>query len=312
MSRQLVAAAEAGANVPATGAALALARALATTVEALFAVPAGTPVPVLSEPLRDGAAVRVGRVGERIVAAELPDHGTAGAAWAAADGLIESGELRLFPRAMPAGLVMAGCDPALGVAEAMLRGLGSRSLLAVPAATGTALEALARGRVHAAVVHAPTDRFPAPAQPIVRWKLARWQVGIGLAARSGSLEGVLRSRRPLVGRDRAASSQQALERAADRLGLRVPTGGPVASGHIEAARLAGVLRGAGVTTEAAAAAFGLEFLALEEHDVEIWLAARWRDEPGTIELGNLLASAAFTERVAAFGGYDLTECGTPV
>ncbi len=298
--------------MPATGAALALARALGTTVEALFAVSAHGPVSALGDRLPESAPVRVGRVGDRIVAAELPDHGTAGAAWAIADGMIEAGELRLFPRAVPAGLVMAGCDPALGVAEELLRGLGPRSLLTVPAATGTALDTLARGRIHAAVVHGPAGRLPEPAQPIVRWRLARWRVGIGLATRRSSLEGVLRSRRPLVQRDRAASSQQALERAADRLHITLPTGGPTSSGHIDAARRAAMLRGAGVTTEAAAAAFGLDFLALEVHDVEIWLAEQWRDEPAMIELGNLLASAAFTERVAAFGGYDLTGCGTRV
>jgi hypothetical protein len=67
-----------------------------------------------------------------------------------------------------------------------------------------------------------------------------------------------------------------------------------------------------VTTEAAARAFGLHFLALEEHVVQIWLAERWRDHPGVETLGNLLAAAAFTERVAQFGGYDLDGCGTPV
>src|SRR5207302_2118732 len=132
-------------------AALGLARALACTVEELFAPASVNVVAALGEPLREGAALRVGRVGDRLVAAELADHGAAGAGWAKPDATIQDGALRLFPGASPRGLVLTGCDPALGVAEAMLDGLGPASLLALSAATGTGLAALRRGDVHAAV-----------------------------------------------------------------------------------------------------------------------------------------------------------------
>ncbi|HEY5319202.1 MAG TPA: helix-turn-helix transcriptional regulator, partial [Solirubrobacteraceae bacterium] len=131
VSRQLIAAVEAGHNAPAVDAALGLARALGTTVEELFAEPSPDVVLALGGRLRDGTAIRVGRVGEQLVAAELADHGVAGAAWAKPDGVLDTGRLRLFPGAAPAGCVLAGCDPAFGVAEAMLGGLGSRSLLAI-------------------------------------------------------------------------------------------------------------------------------------------------------------------------------------
>ncbi len=70
-----------------------------------------------------------------------------------------------------------------------------------------------------------------------------------------------------------------------------------------------VLGCAAVTTESAARAFGLRFHPLEEHVVQVWLAERWRDHPGVGALGDLLTSAAFTERVEQFGGYDLAGCG---
>ena len=111
-------------------------------------------------------------------------------------------------------------------------------------------------------------------------------------------------------RDPAAASQQALQRATAETEVRTAPSGPVAGGHIEAARLAALLGCAAVTTESAARAFALHFLALEEHIVQIWLAERWRDHPGVAALGNLLAASAFTERVAQFGGYDLDGCGT--
>ena len=139
VSRQLVAAVEAGHNTPAVDAALGLARALATNVEELFGDTVAGVVPVLGDRLREGAPLRVGRVADQLVAAELADHGVAGASWVKPDGVLDGGQVRLFPGTAPAGIVIAGCDPALGVAEAMLGGLGPRSLLAISAPTDTAL-----------------------------------------------------------------------------------------------------------------------------------------------------------------------------
>jgi hypothetical protein len=305
---------EAGHNVPAVDAALGLARALGTSVEDLFAATPtpGAPTPALGGRLRERVPLRVGRVGDRLVAAELADHGTAGAAWASPDGILEDGALRLFPAAAPAGLVIAGCDPALGIAEAMLQGLGPRSLLALSAASGVALRALARGDVHAAVVHGPEQQLPNPPVDVVRLHLARWCVGLGVApGPRRSLTALLTGAVPIAQRDPAAASQQALERAAAKAGVPEPPAppGPRAGGHIHAARLAATLGCAAVTTESAARAFGLRFLALEEHVVQVWLADRWLGHPAADALGDLLASAAFTERVSQFGGYDLAGCG---
>lgn len=309
-----MAAVEAGRHSPAVDAALSLAQALATTVEELFPGSPPEVVAALGGRLRDGAPVRVGRVGDQLVAADLDDHGIAGAGWAKPDGVIEAGRLRLFPGARPAGGVISGCDPAFGVAERMLDGLGQRSLLAIPSATDTALRALQRGRIHAAVVHGVKHRLPEPAVPAVRWHVARWQVGLAVARtrRGHSLEALLGGDIPVAQRDPAAASQQALERARVAAGIERPAPGPAASGHLDAARIAATLEGAGITTEAAARAFGLHFLALEDHVVEVWAAERWLDHPGVNALAELLSTAAFTERVAHFGGYDLTSCGERV
>ena len=314
VSRQLVAAVEAGRNMPAVDAALGLAHALATSVEELFADRPPNVVAALGERLGDGVSLRVGRVAGQLVATELADHGIAGAGWAKPDGVLEEGELRLFPGATPAGVVIAGCDPALGVAESMLDGLGPRSLLAISAPTGTALRALQRGGVHAAVVHGRPHELPEPPIPVVRWHLARWQVGLAVSAklRSHSLEAVLHSGAPIAQRDAAAASQQAFERARVAAGVGPLPAGPQATGHLDAARIAATLDGAAVTNEGAARAFGLGFLGLEDHVVEVWVAQRWRDHPGIGALGEVLATRAFTERVTHFGGYDLTQCGERV
>jgi transcriptional regulator with XRE-family HTH domain len=312
VSRQLVAAVETGHNTPGVDAALGLARALGTSVEELFAEAPPAVVPVLGERLGDGVPLRLGRVADQLVAAELADRGVAGAGWAKPDGLLEAGKLRLFPGASPAGMVLAGCDPAIGVAEAMLTGLGPRSLLAISAPTGTAIRALERGSVHAAVVHGMPGELPEPPVPVIRWHLGRWQVGLGVApgVPGGSLEAVLTGDVPVAQRDPAATSQQAFEHASTKAGITQVARGPRAAGHIDAARIAAIINGAAVTTHAAARAFDLRFLALEDHTVEIWVAERWSDLPGTTALAELLTSSAFTDRVAQFGGYDLAGCGT--
>lgn len=311
VSRQLVAAVEAGQNTPAVDAALRLANALVTTVEELFPPTTSMVFPALGAPLPEGTLVRVGAVGDRLMAASLPDHGIAGAAWAAPDGIVEGGRARLFGGITPRGFVLAGCDPALGVAEAMLEGLGSRSLLAISATTGSALSSLGRGDIHGAVVHGPRDRLPKPPVPVQRLHLARWQVGLAAAPRLGrrSVRALLDGTVPIAQRDPAAAGQQALERAAARAGLASTLPGPVVDGHIQAARTASALGCAAVTIEAAARPFDLRFHALEEHVVEVWVADRWREHPGFVALGNILAGAAFTERIAHFGGYELRDCG---
>jgi DNA-binding XRE family transcriptional regulator len=313
VSRQLVAAVESGQNTPGVDAALRLARALSTTVEELFGDAPADWVAALGDELPAGVPLRVGTVGHRMVAVQLSDHGTAGAGWAAPDGVLDGDRLTLFPGAAPAGLVLAGCDPALGVAEAMLRGLGGRSLMSISAPTGAALAALAAGRLHAAVVHGRAGELPRPPLPVTRLHLARWQVGVGMAPalHRGSLEDLLQGDVAVVRRDPAAASQQAFDRAVQRTGAGPAAFGPLAGGHIEAARLAGVLGTAGVTNEAAARAFGLRFIPLEDHVVEIWLDRRWRDHPGVDALGELLCARAFTDRIAQFGGYDLAGCGSP-
>jgi molybdopterin-binding protein len=214
VSRQLVAAVEAGQNAPAVDAALRLATALRATVEQLFSPRRPVAIPALGEPLREGALLRVGRVGDQLVAAELADHATAGAGWAKPDGAFLRGALRLFPGVNPAGLVIAGCDPALGVAEAMLQGLGPRSVLAISTATGTALRALKTGRVHAAVVHGLDGKLPRSPVPVLRLHLARWQVGVAASPklRKRSLAALLGGATAIAQRDPAAASQQALER----------------------------------------------------------------------------------------------------
>ena len=303
VSRATIGAVEQGRHVPAADAAVRIARVLGSTVEALFGgedEPALLHAePVLGGRLPDGAPVRAGGVGGRVVAAALGDD-----EWAAPDGVVEAGRLRLLAPAVPSGLVVAGCDPALGVAASLL---GAERLVAISATSGQALKALEGGRCHAALVHGP--RLQAPAG-VRRIHFARWQAGVGFDRSLGdpSLEALIDDV-PLIARPRTAATQQAVDRAARRLGLDPSAPAGVADTHVDAARTAQWERCAAVTMEPVAARFGLDFLALEEHAVELWVGERWLDHAGLAAVADLLGSRAFRDRLAPMPGYDLSQSG---
>jgi molybdate-binding protein len=64
--------------------------------------------------------------------------------------------------------------------------------------------------------------------------------------------------------------------------------------------------------EAAARSFGLRFLPLEEHAVELWIDERWVSTPAAAAVVDALAGPALRERLALIGGYDLAGLGTQV
>lgn len=311
VSRQLVSSVEAGRHAPAVDAALRIAAVLGESVEALFGEPPGPARSVLGGPLQEGDPVVVGRVGDHLVASPTSGFSAGDASWAMPDAIVEHGDIRMLPGAQATGLVVVGCDPVLGLCESLLSRGGGRRLVAVPGTSGAAVAALAGGRAHAALVHGPAGRLPAPPVAVRRIHLARWRVGIGLGARRrvGSLEELLSGRIRLVQREESAASQQALVRAGGEL---VPRATVRARGHVDAARRAAIGGCAAVTFEPAANQHGLAFLPLETHAVELWIDERWLDHPGAQALGDLLCSSAFHERVRPIGGYDLDGCGALV
>jgi DNA-binding XRE family transcriptional regulator len=308
VSRQLVGAVEAGRHLPRVDAGAALATALGVTVEALLAAGPARAVPVVGPPPVEGAPVRVGRVGDRLVLAPLPAGGDG---WAPPDGVVAGDGVELL-HGGASGAVVVGCDPALGLAAALAGGPsgGTGDVLSVAASTTAALEALAAGRTHSAVVHGPEGALPPPPAAVRRRHLARWQVGLAAAAEAPTawFTEVLAGRRPVVQREPGAASQDALERAT---GGTVPAG-PIASGHLEAAWWAARIGGIAVTIEPAARVAGLRFEPLETHVAQWWTAEAWDGLPAVRRLGEVLTSADLHDRLRMIGGYDLAGCGADV
>jgi molybdate-binding protein len=182
-------------------------------------------------------------------------------------------------------------------------------VIALSGSTASALEAMADGRAHGALVHGPAGRLPAPPEDSLRLHLARWRVGVASRGpRPRAIADLARRGARVVQREDGASSQRAFVAAVAAEGASLPRG-PVATGHLDAARRVAYGAPAGVTMEPAAIGMELAFAPLEEHVAEVWVDARCREHPAVAELGDLLRSGAFTKRLGLVGGYDLAGCG---
>jgi DNA-binding XRE family transcriptional regulator len=295
LSRQAIGAAESGRHAPGVDAALALANALGTTVEELFGAPVDLEPAVEAGAPPNGTLVVAVRVGDSMRYAAAPD---AGAAWPAADGVVRRDRVALFPDSDPLGAAIAGCDPALGLAAAMLPRRGPRRLVPVPTTSTGAIDAVVNRRVHAALVHGPAEALPpAPRGQIVRL-VARWEVGLAYIGAPVDRERVALSK--VAQRSPGAAAQQAFMRwVGDR---RVA--GPTAAGHIDAARY--VATGStqlAVTMRPACGLLGLGFQPLEEHVVELRVPSEFEDHPGVKAFVELVESRAWRRRVEALDGY---------
>jgi len=308
LSRQLVGTVERGRHLPSVNAALALARALETTVEDLFGISMGAWEAALGRRVEEGAGLAAVRVGERLVYAPLSDHVGTGFSLQRADGVFKRGRVELFSGVEPEGFAVAGCDPALALAAAYLPQKGPGRLVPIPATSAEARQALNDGRLHAALIHGPAEAMGAPSKGVARRSLARWRVGLAARLRSTiDLDRIAGGRTKLARLAAGAAAQNALERALWPHGGASEIIGPIASGHLEAARL--VSYGAadlGVVMEPAARAHGLEFHALEEHLVVLEISEQWEESPGARALTDLFASRPFRLRLGIVGGYDLS------
>jgi DNA-binding XRE family transcriptional regulator len=302
VSRQAVGALEAGRHLPRVDAALALALALGTTVEALVAPQPQQPVSVTGARIEDGQPVRLGRVGDRLIGVPVPSAGT-GESFALPDAVVRGGVAALFDGADVDGFVLVGCDPALGLLAA-LGPSGPGRLLVVPGTTAVARDALRLGRAHAALVHGDAVTGAA-LEGVRRLRLASWRTGLAAPGGSTAIDDALEGRGPVVQRELGAAAQTAYLDALARRGLAAPPGGAVARGHLDAGRRALETGTAAVTMEPVARALGLAFHPLETHVAEIWLSAEAVTHPGTRTLGEVLVSAGFRSRVRAFEGYEL-------
>jgi putative molybdopterin biosynthesis protein len=327
VTRQAVSAVESGHSDPSLRVALALASALGVTVEELFGR-GDLADPVLARPVAPvgpGARVALATVGDTFVALPLRGETAARTGFGAAGGLVPgrsgtfagTSELLVRPIGPPRPtLVVAGCDPALPLLETPLSLLDPPVAFAWwPCGSGEAMRLAAAGLVHVAGVHRAADEpaavdvtgIPGGAEVV---GFASWREG--LVVRAGTavtgLGDVARLGLRLVNREPGAQARTLLDRERLRLGLalaELPGYDSQASGHLQvASAVAGGLADAGVSSEPAALAYGLDFIPLAAERFDLVMPAKLaacREVQGLLKV---LTSPWLLTQLASLPGYE--------
>jgi len=217
-------------------------------------------------------------------------------------------------------VVVAGCDPALPLLETPLALLDPPLAFAWwPCGSAEALRLAAAGLVHAAGVHrvgpgegGDSSGIPGGAEVV---GFASWREG--LVVRPGAevrgLDDVARQGLRLVNREPGAQARTLLDRERLRLGLKpsqLPGYDSVAAGHLQvAAAIVGGLADAGVSSEPAALAYGLDFIPLAEERFDLLLPAKHAASREVQGLLKVLTSPWLLAQLASLPGYDAARCG---
>jgi putative molybdopterin biosynthesis protein len=334
ISRQALGAIESGSYQPGVATALRLARELGETVESLFGDTAGASVEAT---LASGSApqrsrVALARVGGRVVATPVPRAALelvpAGGivssvrnGHAAVDSFVSSSEI-------DSTLLVAGCDPAVTIlADWIARRRHPVALVALGGSSQSALDALAKGRAHAAGIHLRDPRSGEYNLTAVRRALghrralvvnfARWE--LGLAMKKGNPLGIrgfddlARPRVRLANREAGSGARIALDAAlADsKIDARKIAGYRAElRGHLEvAAAIADDYADAGVTIRVAAEAYGLDFISIREERYDIAITEREMESVPVAAMLEALNSSWFARQVKELCAYDTREMG---
>ena len=323
LSRAAVSAIETGRVVPSTAAALALAAAFECRVEDLFSLRntprRGEPQwawPASGEPrpfwrASVGDQLRLYPV-ERTAIGSVPPDGV----WRA--GVFEWRAQVDAERT----LVLAGCDPAVGLLVAELARTAGIRVLPFVRSSRQALELLRAGVVHVAGLHLQDHEAPGGNERAVREllgagyvliRLSRWQEGLALAPGVGaqSVRAVLAANLRWVGREPGSGARRCLDWIL-RDHRKVPKGyHHIASDHtgvVETIRTGWAQ--AGVCVRLAAAEAGLRFLSVREEDYDLCCREDRAHDPRLQALVRAVRSQALRRTLGELPGYDTSAMGT--
>jgi molybdate-binding protein len=320
---------------------LKLARVLEVPVEELFSLGEETTVAaaavasdVLSAtPVIKGQAVRVCHVGSRRVSIPvnaspyyLPE----------ADGVISKlgrtpgkADLVAFAReeSSTRKLVLAGCDPAVGLVARMAEKSAGVELVSAAASSKLALRWLQEDKVHIAGSHLedpdsgdfnlPYLRSEFPDEDFAVISFARWEEGFVVAA--GNPKGVrkaedlARKKLRFVNREPGSGSRILLDRLLTEAGVpteKVTGYERVGYGHLAVAYM--VLTGDAdccLATRSAAQSFQLDFVPLQSERYDFVMRRQTLETPAAQAFVDVLQRASLRRRLEVLAGYDTAQTG---
>lgn len=323
LSRSAVSAIETNRVAPSTAAALTLAAAFECHVEDLFSLgkapSCGGPVwawPPSSEPVPFWRAT----VGDEtwLYPVERTSVGTL-----PPDGVSRAGRYEFRSQAdADRTLVLAGCDPAVGLLVAELARNADLRVLPFIRSSRQALQLLRGGLVHVAGLHLQDHDSPGGNERAVRdllgpgytlLRLSRWQEGLALAPGLGlkSIRAAVSANLRWVGREPGSGARRCLDWI-----LRDHHPLPKGYNHmaVDHTGVVGTIRTgwaqAGVCVRLAAAEAGLDFLVAREEDYDLCFRDDVGHDPRIQALVRALRSQALRRTVGELPGYDPSEMGT--
>lgn len=322
ISRTAVSAIEAERLVPSVAAAIGLAKALECTVEELFGQSRPPPSKVASPTWAWPAAQAVSRywlanVGgarrlypfEATPLGEIPHDGV--------HHLGSPSRHAAHERLADQTLVVASCDPAVGLLVRVYEQLTGYRMLVFPRSSRQALQLLQQGLVHFAGVHLSTADDQAGnaapvremiSEPASLLRVASWDEGVVVGAQvsASTLRGVLRDRLTWVGREPGSGARQCLD---ELLGDR-PAPRRLARDHrgvAEAIRCGWA--DAGVCLRLVADEAGLRFLPVRTEGYDLCLTVRQAHDPRIQALVRVIQSSDYRRLLGELPGYDIAQTG---
>jgi molybdate-binding protein/DNA-binding XRE family transcriptional regulator len=330
LSRAGISAIETGRLIPSTAAALAIASAMGCTVEALFRLKGTTPTSgreswAWAPPSASWRYWRAEVGGLRhLYPVEVSPMGLV-----PHDGISRDGTLDDHRTDDPSRtLVMACCDPAVGLLAAELARQSDLRLIVLRRSSRAALDLLAQGLVHAAGVHlARSDEAEGNAAPIRRHfdgkpgtlgdfrvlRVADWDEGIALGPGLGlgTIREVVAAKLRWVLREPGSGASQCLDEILEGPGS--PRPGRRCHRALDHRGVAEIIRGesadAGICLRIASEEAGLSFLSVRQEAYDICMAdALLQDRRGRALL-NVVRSSAYRRLLDDLPGYGSTRTG---
>jgi molybdate-binding protein/DNA-binding XRE family transcriptional regulator len=214
-------------------------------------------------------------------------------------------------------LVLACCDPAAGLlASEYARESGFR-LLVIERGGGAALELLKRGLIHLAGLHRSTPDRPGRNIETVQERLgrgyrllraAKWQEGLALpvADRSNTSTAIVRQCKRWALREQGSAARECLD---ELLGGQHAPGKPVHSHSAVAEAVRAGWASAGVCVQLTAQDAGLHFIPVRTEMLDVCYSDSLAHDPRMLALLRLLRSRSHRRLISELPGYDASETG---
>ncbi len=315
LSRTGVSAIEAGRLIPSTAAALTLAAAFGCHVEDLFALADHEAASWAWPPPHDPCRYWRAMVGSRqlLYPVEASPLGTV-----PHDGVWREGRFKDHPFAEPVRtLVMACCDPAVGLLASEYARQTPFRLLVLPRGSRTAMELLAAGLVHVAGLHLGSGvddqgnkKVAADilGQGFQLLRVTDWEEGLALAPglASGGVGSILRSDLRWIGREPGSGARQVLDELSE---------GRIAPPHIarDHRGVAQAIRSgfaqAGVSVRLVCDEEGLDFLVVRKEAYELCIPELSLEDPRIRALIEVVQSPSYRKMLDELPGYDSLKTG---